>query len=269
MFCLRCGKELPDGSAFCSKCGTKILDNEKVYNNDKQTKESYNTQGINNNTPIKKNPFLIIYSIIGIILFVLFEFAVNNSGYQLMGEYLYIKYIILNIILFICVLPFFIIAVTKIKKDKSYKFGYIVPIVMIFVMGNVFVKDTEKPSIVLNSETTNVALISNNKLTIAVGEIVNVSGAVRINTTIKNNSSESIMISPFSFTLSITNGDTYNASLGDSTVDTVTLQPGQQASGYLTFIENSTADVSGTQTLNFNGDSATTQQVTVEIPAIQ
>ncbi len=41
MFCIKCGKELPDGSIFCSACGTRLAEAESAAPATPTTKEGW------------------------------------------------------------------------------------------------------------------------------------------------------------------------------------------------------------------------------------
>ena len=77
MFCANCGNELPDGSAFCPKCGTKVGGTEAVVNQQNPVSDSEN---------LKKSRFRILSKVA--LLLVVFGFfmpiSCNQNGFQLM-----------------------------------------------------------------------------------------------------------------------------------------------------------------------------------------
>ena len=76
MFCANCGNELPDGSAFCPKCGTKVGGTEAVVNQQNPVSDSEN---------LKKSRFRILSKVA--LLLVVFGFfmpvACNQNGFQM------------------------------------------------------------------------------------------------------------------------------------------------------------------------------------------
>lgn len=97
---------------------------------------------------------------------------------------------------------------------------------------------------------------------ITVGDINNFAGAVEIDVQVKNESSESIYVSPSDFTISNEYGSTVNLH-NDSytTFDSISLQPNQSTSGKL---QVSLFSAENYTILNYNG-SNDSQQVPIKI----
>lgn len=70
MFCLKCGKEITDDSAFCNSCGAKIVYDDSL----EQSQKDVQSHSINAKSNAV-NPVMIIVSIIiaGIVLFGLYN----------------------------------------------------------------------------------------------------------------------------------------------------------------------------------------------------
>ena len=76
MFCANCGNELPEGSAFCPKCGAKVGEIVPVGNQQNSVSDSVR---------IKKSRFRILSKVA--LLLVVFGFfmpvACNHNGFQM------------------------------------------------------------------------------------------------------------------------------------------------------------------------------------------
>ena len=89
MFCRKCGSQLPDGSAFCNKCGTKIVYLEEAPQPQLPPEPTVN--GSNEQAasalkkPLSKKTLIIVFGIIGVLVIAgliafLIAGALKNSG---------------------------------------------------------------------------------------------------------------------------------------------------------------------------------------------
>lgn len=84
MFCFKCGAELPDGSMFCDKCGTKVGNEQEKPAAEKpniNNQAVVNQIPVNNSNTVKKEKRIPIWPIIvGIFLVICIFVAVFTSG---------------------------------------------------------------------------------------------------------------------------------------------------------------------------------------------
>ncbi|WRK52022.1 zinc-ribbon domain-containing protein [Coprobacillaceae bacterium CR2/5/TPMF4] len=68
MFCINCGKQIPDDATFCPKCGTKIFVESTNQSNTTYTNNQKTNNKVNLNEPFKWHAGAIIWFIILIII---------------------------------------------------------------------------------------------------------------------------------------------------------------------------------------------------------
>lgn len=68
MFCINCGKQVPDDAIFCPKCGTKIFVESTNQSNTTYTNNQKTNNKVNLNEPFKWHAGAIIWFIILIII---------------------------------------------------------------------------------------------------------------------------------------------------------------------------------------------------------
>lgn len=136
--CKKCGNEVPEGSEFCNKCGTKILLNN--INSDTEIKTT-DVANSNKKHVIKKIYF--IFPIFGIILAILYYIVLRymkNNGYNFVGNY---GYLVPFIIVILFITPAIIMVIKSMIKGN--KKTIIITIAILLLVG-VGYKIIEPPS---------------------------------------------------------------------------------------------------------------------------